>query len=185
MTFSSCTITGNTAGYVRAHPQNFLGMRAYVQKFPSPRWEFLLTCPIDSHLSIRIVIWFYQGYVRASHACKLPIAPMGFSHVSRFVLAGWRCAHLQRHGDLLIVHHHGQHSWLCACSRSKVPIAPMGKLLTRLPRLPLAQLRPTHRSTTVCTCRRDLQCFPSTRWDYHMICACACRAAVSMSTASR
>ena len=39
VTFSSCTITGNTAGYVRAHPQNFLGMRAYVQKFPSPRWE--------------------------------------------------------------------------------------------------------------------------------------------------
>jgi hypothetical protein len=23
------------------------------------------------------LIWFYQGYVRASHACKLPIAPMG------------------------------------------------------------------------------------------------------------
>ena len=47
------------------------------RKFPSPRWEFLLTCPIDSHLSIRIDIWFYQGYVRASHTCKLPIAPMG------------------------------------------------------------------------------------------------------------
>ena len=29
VTFSSCTITGNTAGYVRAH----------AQKFPSPRWE--------------------------------------------------------------------------------------------------------------------------------------------------
>ena len=29
VTFSSCTITGNTAFYVRAHPQNF----------PSPRWE--------------------------------------------------------------------------------------------------------------------------------------------------
>ena len=40
VTFSSCTITGNTADYVRAHPQNFLGMRAYVQKFPSPRWEY-------------------------------------------------------------------------------------------------------------------------------------------------
>ena len=67
VTFSSCTITGNTAYYVRAH----------AQKFPSPRWEFLLTCPIDSHLSIRIDIWIYQGYVRASHTCKLPIAPMG------------------------------------------------------------------------------------------------------------
>ena len=29
VTFDSCTITGNTATYVRAHPQNF----------PSPRWE--------------------------------------------------------------------------------------------------------------------------------------------------
>ena len=67
VSFSSCTITGNTAYYVRAHPQNF----------PSPRWEFLLTCPIDSHLSIRIDIWFYQSNVRACHACKLPIAPMG------------------------------------------------------------------------------------------------------------
>ena len=67
VSFSSCTITGNSAGYVRAHVLNF----------PSPRWEFLLTCPIDSHLSIRIDIWFYQGFVRASHACKLPIAPMG------------------------------------------------------------------------------------------------------------
>jgi hypothetical protein len=68
VSFSSCTITGNTAADdVRAHAQNF----------PSPRWEFLLTCPIDSHLSIRVDIWFYQGYVRASNACKLPIAPMG------------------------------------------------------------------------------------------------------------
>ena len=78
VTFSSCTITGNTAHYVRAH----------AQKFPSPRWEFLLTGPLDSHLSIRIDIWFYQGYVRASHACKLPIAPMGFSHVLRLRLQG-------------------------------------------------------------------------------------------------
>ena len=37
------------------------------------------------------------------------------------------------------------------------PTAPMGKLLTRLPRLLLAQLlRLTLRSTTVCTCRRGL-----------------------------
>jgi hypothetical protein len=106
VTFDSCTITGNTAYIVRAH----------AQKFPSPRWEFLLTCPIDSHLSIRIDIWFYQGFVRASHACKLPIAPMG-------------------------------------------------KWLTRLPRLSLAQLR-TRRSTTVCTCHRDLENFPSPRWEF-------------------
>ena len=33
-------------------------------------------------------IWFYQGYVRASRACKRPIAPMGFSHVLRLCLQG-------------------------------------------------------------------------------------------------
>ena len=109
--------------------------RRDLQKFPSPLWEFLLTCPIDSHLSIRIDIWFYQGYVRASHTCKLPIAPMG-------------------------------------------------KWLTCLPRLTLAQLR-TLLSTTVGTCHRDLENFPSPRWDFHMFCACACRAAVSLSTAAR
>jgi hypothetical protein len=36
----------------------------------------------------------------------------------------------------------------------------MGKLLTCLPRLTLAQLR-TLRSTTACTCHRDLEIFPS------------------------
>jgi len=55
------------------------------------------------------------------------------------------------------VHHHWQYSLLCACSCSKFPIAPMGKLLTGLHRLSLAQLRPTLRSTTASTCRRDLQ----------------------------
>ena len=74
VSFSSCTITGNTASGVRAHAQNF----------PSPRWDF---------------------------------------HMFWLVLAGRRCAHQQWHGELLIVHHHWQ---LCACSRSKLLIAPMG-----------------------------------------------------------
>ncbi len=55
---------------------------------PSPRWEFLLTCPIDSHLSIGIDLWFYQGGVRASHACKLPIAPMGDSRFAHYLQGG-------------------------------------------------------------------------------------------------
>ena len=54
------------------------------------------------------------------------------------------------------MHHHWQYSW-GACSRSKVPIALYGKMLTRLPRLSLSQLRPTLRSTTESTCRRDLR----------------------------
>ena len=37
VTFSSCTITGNTAaGNVRAH----------VRKFPSPRWDFHMFCAL-------------------------------------------------------------------------------------------------------------------------------------------
>ena len=114
----------------------------------------------------------YSKYV-PQRPSKVPIAPMGkcltpmgFSHASCFVLSGWRCLCLWRHGDLLIVHHHWQHSWLCACSSSKlpwdaslcskVPIAPMGKMLTRLPRVSLAQLR-TLPSTTGGACRRDLK----------------------------
>jgi hypothetical protein len=44
---------------------------------------------------------------------------------------------------------------------SKVPIAPMGKLLMCLPRLSLAQLRPMLWSTTVGEACRDLAMFPS------------------------
>ena len=52
---------------------------------------------------------------------------MGFSHVLACAwLAGRRCSHREWQGELLIVHHHGQHSLHGACSRSKVPIAPMG-----------------------------------------------------------
>ena len=45
VTFSSCTITGNTATYVRAHPQNF----------PSPRWDFhmfALACACRAAVSL-------------------------------------------------------------------------------------------------------------------------------------
>jgi hypothetical protein len=51
-------------GYVQALPANP----------PSPRWEnALLTCP--SRLSPFYHGTVHQGTVRASHACKLPIAP--------------------------------------------------------------------------------------------------------------
>ncbi len=45
---------------------------------------------------------------------------------------------------------------------------PHGKSLTCLPRLTLAQLRPTLRSTTACTCRRDLENFASPPWETHV-----------------
>ena len=85
------------------------------------------------------------------------LALMGCSRVSHFVLAGWRRLCPEWHGELLIVHHHRQHSYLCACSSSKLPIAPMGKLLTGLPRFSLAHLRLTFLSTTGGTCCRDLK----------------------------
>jgi hypothetical protein len=98
-----------------------------------------------------------------------PIAQMGFSHVLHFVLAGWRCVHQRWHGDLVIVHHHWQHRLRSACSRSKFPIAMIGKLLTCLPRLTFAQLRML-RSTTGGACHRDLENFPSPQWDALLLC---------------
>ena len=162
MTFSSCTITGNTAFYsnVRAHAQI------------SHRPDGIFTC-----------------FAR--------------------VLAGRRCLCPEWLGDLLIVHHQWQHSYLRACSSSKLPIAPMGKLLTCLLRLtlcttgnasvnyrgcvpqrpskvPIAPMGkcPVDMSNSIlifydgccldlpgwstCHLRLKLQKFPSPRWDFHM-----------------
>ena len=54
-----------------------------------------------------------RGYNNNVDVCspKLSHRPMGFSHVLRIVPTGRRCCHHQRHGDLLIVHHHWQHSF--------------------------------------------------------------------------
>jgi len=70
----------------------------------------------------------------------------------RCLCPGWLCDHL-------IVHHQWEYSLECVYSCSKVPNAPMGKWLTCLPRLTLAQLRML-RSTTVGTCYRDLPIAP-------------------------
>ena len=60
------------------------------------------------------------------------------------MLAGRRCLGLEWLGDLLIVHHHWRHSYqLCACSRSKFPIAPMG--FSHLSHFVLAGWRRVHR----------------------------------------
>ena len=54
-----------------------------------------------------------RGYNNNVDVCspKLSHRPMGCSHVLRFVPTGRRCCHHQRHGELLIVHHHWQHSF--------------------------------------------------------------------------
>jgi hypothetical protein len=76
------------------------------------------------------------------------------------MFAGRWCRNLGWHSDHLFVHHQWEYSCL-ECARaltlSKLPIAPMGKLLTCSPRLTLAQLRLTLWSTTVCTCQPCLQ----------------------------
>ena len=128
VTFSSCTITGNTAtGFVCAH----------VRKFPSPRLEnalltypnrfssFMIDLPVSSTCHLRLKLQKFPT----------PDGKTADALASCFalVLAGWRCRCYGWHGDLLIVHHHWQLSLQCACSRSKFPTAPMGKWLTCLP----------------------------------------------------
>jgi hypothetical protein len=110
VTISSSTIRGNTARIVRTHAQNF----------PWPRWEFLLTCPIDSHLSIGIDLWFYQAYVRASHTCKLPIAPMGTL---------LRCLPRLTFAQLRPTFRSTTAGSCCRRPKINIPIAPMGKCL--------------------------------------------------------
>ncbi len=90
--------------------------------------------------------------------------------MNRWLFAGCWCLCPVWHSDHLIVHHKWELSWLCARSCSKNPIAPMGKWLTCLPRLTLAQLR-TLRSTTECTCHRDLENFPSFPCETHHCCS--------------
>ena len=121
---------------VHHHWQHSCWSACSTQKFPSPRWEnALLTCPIrfSSFMMGAASKTTSMEYVpSAPESSKVPI-PDGIFTWFALVLAGRRCEHLQCHSELLIVHHHGQHGSICACSRSKVPIAPMGKLLTCLP----------------------------------------------------
>ena len=118
VTFDSCTITGNTAYTVRAH----------AQKFPSPRWEFLLTCPnrlssfnSDPYLVLS-GICTCQPRLQTSHRPdgKMP-CPNGIFTCFALVLAGRRCLCPEWHGKLLVVHHHWQLSYLCACSAQNFP----------------------------------------------------------------
>ena len=84
----ACTIAASIATNASVNFRMYVPQRPSKVPIAPPRWEFLLTCPIESHLSIRIHIWFYQGNVRANHACKLPIAPMGDSHFARCLQGG-------------------------------------------------------------------------------------------------
>jgi hypothetical protein len=117
----------------------------------------LLTCPFRISSFMMGAASNYQSGVRAICASnfKSSLRPHGrLKFCSLF--AGRRCLRLFRHGHDNVFLNLREYSYLCARSFSKVPIVLMGKLLTCLPRLSLAQLRLTLRSTTGCTSRRDL-----------------------------
>ena len=121
-----------------------------------------------SSFTIRINIWLYQGYVRASHACKLPIASGRLlTCLLSFSLAQLRPTLWSTAGGT------------CRRELGNFPSPLMGKLLTRSPRFTLAHLQ-TLWSTTVGTCHRDLEKFPLPRWETHVLLV-VCRAVVSMS----
>jgi hypothetical protein len=66
----------------------------------------------------------FQSSLQCACSCsKVPIAPMGDSHLFCLLFAGRRCLCPQWHSDLLIVHHQWEHSFQCACS--KIFHAPM------------------------------------------------------------
>ena len=82
---------------------------------------------------------------------------MGDSRLFCFLFAGRRCLCPGWHSFNRRLPSAFQLGYQCARSSSKVPITLMGSLLMYVPRLTLAQLRPTLWSTTDSTCRRDLK----------------------------
>ena len=109
VTISSCTISGNSAGYVRAH----------AQKFPSPHGISTCFALVLAGRRCKRLEW-HSGHLIVRHqrehsslcarSCsKFAFAPIGFSHVLTLVLAGRQSLCPERHGNLLIVHHHWQH----------------------------------------------------------------------------
>ena len=99
VSFSSCTITGNSAGYVRAHVQNFPSPRGEVADMPKSTLIFRFGLIFGSIRDL---------YVPATHA-NFPSPPWE-THVL-LVFTGLRCLCPGWHGDLLTVHHHWQHSF--------------------------------------------------------------------------
>ena len=130
----------------------------------------ILACTTAANASVIFSMYVPQRTLKTSHR------PDGIFTCFALVLAGRWCRCLEWLGDLLVVHHLWQLSYLCACPRSKVPIAPMGRWLTCPNRL--SSIRDLYVPATPAN-------FPSPRWDFHMFCACACRAAVWKSTVAQ
>ena len=121
-TFSYCTITGNSAGYVRDH----------AQKFPSPRWEThvcsacclqgggirvgggsvsLIYCQVHSNQA---------SYVRGLIFKSSPLPDGKLTFCSLFAGRRCLCPFRHRHNDVLLDHR--QHSFCSgACSCGNFP----------------------------------------------------------------
>ena len=86
VSFSLCTITGNTAYYVRAHAQN---------KFPSPPWETHVLLVFTGrrclfrhrHNDVLLDHRQHSFWIGACSCSKLPIAPMGNADALALILA--------------------------------------------------------------------------------------------------
>jgi hypothetical protein len=130
----------------------------------------------------------YQYGVRAICALKFPLCPMGDSCLFCSLFAGWRCRCWGRHSDHLIVHHQWEHSSLCACSCSQVPIAPMGD--SRFARcLQGGGVAVLGGTVTISSCtisgtaysvRAHPQKFPMPQWETHVLLV-FCRVVVFLS----
>ena len=112
VTFSSCTITGNSAPYVRAH----------AHKCPSPRDGKMADMP-KSTLIFRFGLIFLvlSGTCTCQPRLQTSHRPDGIFTCFALVLAGRRCLCQEWHGELLVVHHHWQLSLFCACSAQNFP----------------------------------------------------------------
>ena len=132
VTFDSCTITGNTATYVHAHPQNF----------PSPRWDFYMFCACACRAVVSLSLEAQWPSHRAPSLAiqllmcvltlKSPHRPDGkIADMLALTPARTTAADASVNNRMYVPQR-----------PSKVPIAPMGRLLTYSPRL-TSDARPT------------------------------------------
>ena len=114
VSFSLCTITGNTAGDVRAH----------AQKFPSPRWDFYMFCACACRAVVSLSMEAQWPSHRApSVGTQLHMCALKSSHRPDGKMADVLASTLARTTatDALVNYR------MCVPQRpSKVPIAPMG-----------------------------------------------------------
>ena len=115
----ACTTANSSVNYRRYVPQRPSKVPIAPMGIPADLPNQLSSFNSDRYLVLS-GICTCQPCLQTSHR------PDGIFTRFALVLAGRRCLCREWHGDLLIVHHHWQHSLLCVCSHSKFPIALMG-----------------------------------------------------------